>query len=111
MTENTKDNPWESAPIPEAEHLYECVNVTGWHDEAFYFGNNLYWYQGDEKFPAGWMCRLCHRHIRSDQYGFDSPEAEATFSYLRTIPSLEQEIERRFGEGMWEWSPLEAMRE
>ena len=108
LTNSTNERPWESAPVPDVEHLYECAIASGWHDEAYYSGDDLYWYEGEEKYPAAWMCSSCHYHIRTDRYGLDSPEANGTFPYLETIPSLAQEIERRLGEGMWEWRPLQA---
>ena len=111
LTESTIDRPWESAPIPEALHLYECVNVTGWHDEAYYWGNELHWYEGDEKYPAAWLCDSCHYHIRRDYYGFDSPEVMGLFNHLRETPTLADEIKRRFGEGKWEWRPSRAMKD
>ena len=34
LTNSTNERPWESAPIPDVEHLYECAIASGWHDEA-----------------------------------------------------------------------------
>lgn len=103
--------PWESAPIPEALHLYECENVTGWHDEAYYCGNELHWYEGDEKYPAAWLCDACHFHIWRDYYGFDSPEVKSVFEYLDATPTLSEEIKRRLGDGEWEWRSTRAIQD
>ena len=108
LPDNRNNKPWESAPVPEVEHLYECEFVGGWHDEAHYSGDELYWYEGDREYPAAWLCEGCHFHIRNKRYGFDSPEMRGLYRDLETTPTLAQEIKRRLGEGMWEWRPLQA---
>ena len=103
LTYTTITRPWETAPIPEVQHLFECPNVIGWHDEAFYSGDELYWYEGDEEYPAGWLCDGCHFHIRKYHHGFDSPEMHTLYDDLNATPTLAEEIERRFGKGKWEY--------
>ena len=92
MTENTNERPWESAPIPWVQYLYYCERES-WHDCPF-SAYELYWYEGYEKNPAGWLCDTCQFRVREDRYGFDSQEARDA-SWRSNLHSLADEMVRR----------------
>ncbi len=95
MTDDMNEKPWESAPLPTPEQLYNCPG-DGWHDGAVP-ADYLRWYEGKERNSGEWLCESCHFRFLRTRYG-RTPEFDAAFAKMLESPSLVDEIIRRGGQ-------------
>ena len=96
----TNEKPWESAPLFGISDLYDCPGK-GWHDGAV-SSFTLRWYEGDDRYPANWLCEHCCFLALRLRYGRRSPDFEAAFDRLMDTPTMGEEMTRRYeyGQGL-----------
>ena len=86
---NTKENPWETAPLPYPEIIFRCLGK-GWHDYNDAEPRDLVWMQGiaGSRCPEdGFYCDQCVYEAKR--------KAKETGMLLVTGPTLEEELLRR----------------
>ncbi len=78
------------ASSPISPILYGLIN-----DHA----SELFWYEGDDRHLAGWLCERCQIRMLECRYGIKSPEVrslrEKFFLEPESMYSLYEELERR----------------